>query len=96
VLEDYGRAIEAKDLAAFRRVKPNLTKDEEGRLQAAFKAIKSQQVGLRIESVEFDSAGATVRVVRRDTINGQAMKEVGQSFRLVRAGGDWTIDRIGQ
>jgi tRNA A-37 threonylcarbamoyl transferase component Bud32 len=96
VLEQYGRAIEAKDLAAFRRVKPNLSKDEEGRLQAAFKAVKSQQVGIRIEAVDFDAGGATVRVARRDTINGQEMKQVAQTFRLVRAAGGWTIERIGQ
>jgi tRNA A-37 threonylcarbamoyl transferase component Bud32/tetratricopeptide (TPR) repeat protein len=96
VLEDYGRAIEGKDLTAFRRVKPNLTREEESRLQQAFKAIKSQQVGIRVEAVEFDATGALVRVVRKDVVNGREMKEVHQTFRLARAADAWKIEQIGQ
>ena len=96
VLADYARAIEGKDLTLFRRVKPNLSPDEEKRLADAFKAVKSQKVGITIDSIEVNGAEATVRVSRQDTINGNAMRAVRQTFRLAQAGPGWTIQSIGQ
>jgi hypothetical protein len=69
---------------------------EEKRLQDAFKAIKSQDVGLTVDSLSIDGTEAVVRVSRQDTINGSRMKLVQQSFRLARAGEAWTIQSIGQ
>jgi serine/threonine-protein kinase len=96
VIADYGRAIESKDLALFRAVKPNLTPEDEKRLAEAFKAIKSQQVGITVENVQVDGTQATVRVSRQDTINGKAVQRVPQTFRLAQVGGAWTIQSIGQ
>jgi hypothetical protein len=96
VIAEYARAIEGKDLALFRAVKPNLSGDEEKRLQDAFKAIKEQQVGISIDSIQVDGAQATVRVSRQDTINGKKMRAVHQTFRLAQAGPGWTIQQIGQ
>ena len=95
VIADYGRAIEGKDIALFKAVKPNLTPDEEKRLQESFKAIKSQQVGITIEAVQVDGAQATVKVSRQDTINGNRVKAVQQVFRLAQSGGAWSIQTIG-
>ena len=77
-------------------MKPSLSGEEEKRLQDAFKAIKSQQVGITIDSIQVDGAQATVRVSRQDTINGKAMRSVHQTFRLVQGGPGWTIETIGQ
>jgi len=96
VIAEYARAIEGKDLALFRAVKPNLSGDEEKRLQDAFKAIKSQQVAITIDSIQVEGAQATVRVSRQDVINGRAMRAVHQTFRLVQGGPGWTIQTIGQ
>jgi eukaryotic-like serine/threonine-protein kinase len=96
VIADYGRAIEGKDLGLFRQIKPNLTGDEEKRLAESFKAIKSQQVGITVESVQVEGSQATVRVSRQDTINGKPVQRVMQTFRLVQTGGAWTIQSIGQ
>jgi serine/threonine protein kinase/tetratricopeptide (TPR) repeat protein len=96
VIADYGHAIEAKDLALFKTVKPNLSGDEAKRLAEAFKAIKSQQVGITIDSVQIDGATATVRISRQDTINGKAMRGLQQTFKLAQQGGVWTIVSIGQ
>ena len=96
VIAEYARAIEGKDLALFRAVKPNLSGDEEKRLQDAFKAIKAQQVGITIDSIQVEGSQATVRVSRHDTINGKPMRAVHQTFRLVQAGAGWTIQTIGQ
>jgi tetratricopeptide (TPR) repeat protein len=95
VIGDYGRAIEGKDIGLFKAVKPNLTADEEKRLQDAFRAIKSQQVGITIESVAVDGAQATVKVRRQDTINGKSVQAIQQVFRLSQSGGAWTITTIG-
>jgi hypothetical protein len=95
VIADYGRAIESKDIALFRTVKPNLTPDEEKRLQESFKAIKSQQVGITIDAVQVDGGQATVRVSRQDTINGTRVKPIQQVFRLAQSGSTWSIQTIG-
>ena len=96
VVADYARAIESKDVGLFRSVKPNLSSDDEKRLQEAFKAIKSQQVGITIDSVQVDGARAAVRIRRQDTINGKAMKPTQQTLTLVLAAGAWKIETIGQ
>jgi hypothetical protein len=96
VIAEYGRAIEAKDLTLFRQVKPNLSADEAKRLEAAFKAIKSQQVGIAVESIQVSGAEAVVRVARQDVINGKPVQKVQQTFRLAQQGGGWVIQSIGQ
>jgi len=95
VIADYGRAIESKDIALFKAVKPNLTPDEEKRLQENFKAIKSQQVGITIQAVQVDGAQATVKVSRQDTINGNKIKPIQQVFHLTQSGGAWSIQAFG-
>ena len=96
VIAEYGRAIGSQDLTLFRSLKPDLTADEEKRLREAFKAIKSQVVGIAVESVQIDGDRATVRVTRQDVVNGRPMKPAPQTFRLTRAGGSWLIQSIGQ
>jgi hypothetical protein len=96
VLADYGRALETHDLALFKSLKPDLSGEEEKRLQESFKAIRSHQVGITVESVQFDGGQATVRVSRHDVVNGKAMKEQQQTFRLVQKGAGWEIVSIGQ
>ena len=95
VIADYGRAIEGKDIALYKAVKPNLTPDEEKRAQETFKAIKSQQVDIAIDSVQVDGTQATVKVRQQNTINGTKVKPIQLVFRLVQAGGGWTIQTIG-
>jgi hypothetical protein len=96
VISAYGRAIETQDLALFRALKPDLTAEEERRLREAFKAIKSQAVGIAVESVQVEGDRATVRVTRQDVVNGRPMKPAAQTFRLARSDGRWLIQSIGQ
>jgi hypothetical protein len=97
VIADYGRAIETQNLDLFKTVKPNLSADEEKRLREAFKSIKSQRVVIAIQAIDVDGSNATVRVMRQDTVNGNAMKPLAQTFRLTRGpGGAWTIQSFGQ
>ena len=96
VIAEYGRAIGSQDLALFRSLKPDLSADEEKRLREAFKMIKSQVVGITVESVAIDGDRATVRVTRQDVVNGRPMKPAAQTFRLARSAAGWQIQSIGQ
>jgi len=92
---DYGRAIATKDLTLFRRVKPNLSDDEEQRLRQAFE-VGEQDVNIEIVAVEASGAAAQVRLVRRDTIGGKAIKPFEQVLSLRRGSQGWMIESIGR
>jgi hypothetical protein len=94
LLVDYARAIENKDLVLFRAVKPNLTKEEESRLQKAFASFRSQVVKITIQSIQVQVRQATVRVLRRDTIDSSTIASFPQTLLLDRGQGGWTIREI--
>ena len=95
VIADYGRALQNKDLALFRSVKPNLSGSEEDKLRASFANIKDWRVSIAISSVEIDGSQATVHASRNDTVNGKPMS-LHQTFRLTKGSSGWTIRDIGQ
>jgi serine/threonine-protein kinase len=95
LLADYAHAIETKDLALFRSVKPGLSSDEEKGLRDFFKNSGAYKVGLTIESVKMDGGQATVLVSRADSAGGKPMKPYRQSFRLGQRAGSWFIQSIG-
>ncbi len=98
-LANYERALESEDIALFRRVKPNLTADDESRLKESFKNVDSHEVELAIENVSIESNSAVVTVTRRDIIviggRSQNGNERRQVFKLSKSGGGWVIDDIG-
>jgi tetratricopeptide (TPR) repeat protein len=98
VLADYERALETKNLALFREVKPNLSADEEKRLTDAFRNTDSQQVELSVNSIAIEADSATANVTRRDIITVRGRSQDGnsrpQSFVLSRAGSKWVILQI--
>ena len=96
VLEAYVRAVEAKDLQMFRTVKPNLSEEEEKRARAAFKSIQSQVVKMNVLSLEVKEGKATVKVSRRDTINGSIVSSFPQTFSLAKETAGWMIQDIGR
>ncbi len=96
VLETYIKAVEAKDVQMFRTVKPNLTDEEERRARAAFKSIQSQGVKMSVVSLEVKEGKATVKVARRDTINGSIVSSFPQTFLLAKQTAGWTIEDIGR
>lgn len=96
VIADYGRAIETKDLALFKTVKPNLSEDEERRTRTAFGTVKSQVVKITVVSIDVQGVDAVVRVSRRDTINGSLVSSFPQTFRMARGKAGWSIQEIGR
>jgi len=95
VIAEYGRAMETRDLALYRALKPDLSAEDEKRLRQAFKDNKTLRVGITVDSVQVEGDRATVRVTRQDVIDGRPTKAVSQVFRLVRAGATWQIQAIG-
>jgi hypothetical protein len=99
VVATYARAIETKDLALFRSVKPNLSAAEQRRVEEGFRAVASQQVNVTILSIEQRGQDASVHLRRRDTIQvaGRAQTtESQQTMILTRSGGGWVIREIGR
>ena len=100
VLVDYERAIETKNIALFREIKPNLSAAEEKRLTDAFRNTDSQDVEITVNTIVIEGDSATVAVTRRDIIVVRGRSQNGntrpQSFVLARAGGKWVIVQIGQ
>jgi hypothetical protein len=91
VIEEYARAMQTRDIALYRALKPDLSADDEKRLREAFKNSRTDSVGLTVESVEIDGDRATVRATRQDMIDGRPTKAVTQTFRLARVGSAWQI-----
>jgi len=96
VLEAYVRAVEAKDVQLFRSVKPNLSEEEEKRARMAFKSVQSQVVKMNVLALEVKDGKATVKVSRRDTINGSIVSSFPQTFQLAKETGAWLIQDIGR
>jgi hypothetical protein len=97
VVATYARAIETQDLGLFRSVKPNLSLDEQRRIEDGFRAVTSQRVALTIVSIEPHGQDVTVRVRRRDTIQAggreQTVDSV-QTMTLAHAASGWLIRDI--
>jgi hypothetical protein len=97
VVATYGRAIETKDLVLFRSIKPNLSPDEERRLQQGFRAVSSQRVALTIASINRQGDTASVVLQRRDVLDVGGRRQTvdaRQTLTLSRAGGGWVIAEI--
>jgi serine/threonine protein kinase len=93
----YARAIETKDLNLFRSIKPNLSREEEQRLEQGFRVVTSQRVNLTIVSIDRQPNQAMVVLRRRDTIvagGREQTAESQQTLRLSRAGSGWVITEI--
>jgi hypothetical protein len=91
VIEDYARAMQTRDIALYRALKPDLSADDEKRLREAFKNSRTDSVGITVESVEIAGDRATVRARRQDVIEGRPTKAVVQTFLLARVGSGWQI-----
>jgi hypothetical protein len=98
-VDTYAHAIETKNLALFRSVKPNLSRAEEERIESGFRAVSSQQVTVSILSIERRGAQASVRLRRRDTIDAAGRRqttETEQRLTLARRDNGWVIVEIGR
>ena len=100
VIEAWVQAIERKDLAAYRTVKPNLSPDEVRRIQEGFRAVSSQRIAITILAINHEGQNvAVVRLRRRDTIvagGRQQTTDIQQTMTVARSGAGWIITEIGR
>jgi serine/threonine protein kinase len=99
VIEGWARAIEDKDLAAYRALKPNMTAAEQRRIEEGFRAVSSQRVTVTILGIEKRGAQAVVRLRRHDAIvvdGRQRAQDSQQTITVVKAGSNWVIRDIGR
>jgi serine/threonine protein kinase len=95
----YARAIETKDLALYRTVKPNLSAAEQRTIEDGFRAVTSQRVTITIQSIERRPQDALVRLRRQDVIQVSGRQQTTdnqQTMRLVRTATGWVIREIGR
>jgi hypothetical protein len=90
----YVRAMNGKDIALFKTVKPNASKAEVEGLEASFKKVKLE-VNLAVNRVVLDPSGTRAQVftTRNDVVAGQTMKPREQVFTMVAQGSTWIIER---
>jgi len=99
VVATYARAIESKDLALFRSIKPNLGADEERRIQQGFRAVTSQKVNITIVSIDRRGDRATLLLRRQDIIEAGGRRqspESQQTMTMTKSNGTWVIIEIGR
>ena len=87
----YEQAMEGKNVAQLQAVWPSV---EAKKFEASFKAIKSLDVGLKVDSIETTGGQAVVRTSRQDVMNGQRTPAIKQVFRLSQAADGWKIDSL--
>ena len=96
VVAEYGQAIQAHDLVLFKKVKPNLTKDEEERLRRSFETVKQQVVNITVLEVAIEGTRSVVHLARRDTISGSLVSSFPQTLSLQKGTEAWVIEQIGR
>ena len=100
VVEAWAHAIETKDLAAYRALKPNMTAAEQRRIEDGFRAVSSQRVTITILGIEKRGPQqALVRLRRRDVIVADGRQQTTatqQTITVIRAGSNWVIRDIGR
>ena len=99
VVAAYARAIESKDLALFRSIKPNLGAEEERRIQQGFRAVSSQKVNITIASIDRRGDQASVLLRRQDIIEASGRRQSAdsrQTMTLAKSKGAWLIVEIGR
>ena len=84
MIQIYKRAIETKDIALFRSVRPNLSREAETTLTNSFKQIDSQQIELRIDNLRIDGRTATAQIARRDTLVTAGRRQVQNSSQTLK------------
>ena len=90
----YKQAIETKNIALYRSVRPNLSRSAETVLMNSFKQVDSQEIDIRVEGLEIDGRRASARLVRRDTLTiagRRQIQNITQTLRFEKTEAGWII-----
>ena len=94
VIRTYEQAIETKDIALYRSVRPGLRAAEETTLRNSFRQVDSQEVDIRVESLTVTGRTATARIARTDTLvtgGRRQTQKSSQTLRFERTPAGWVI-----
>ena len=95
VIESYARAIEARDIAAIRRVYPALTSDQQRGFEQFFEAARKVDVTFKVASVEGSATITDARVngtYEYESSSGRVERQpVSFVARLRRDGSTWRL-----
>jgi hypothetical protein len=95
IFESYARAIEARDVAAIRRVYPALTADQQRGFEQFFDAARKVDVTFRVASVEGSATSAEARVngtYQYESSSGRVERQpVSFIATLRRDGSSWRL-----
>ena len=99
VLAQYERAIETEDISLYRSAKPNVTGEEQSRLEASFAAMDSHAVELNVQTLRVEGDSATAEIARQDVIDAGGQQRTNssqQTFTFSKQNGRWVIVRTGR
>jgi hypothetical protein len=94
VIRIYEQAIETKDIALYRSVRPGLTRAAETVLTNSFRQIDSQEIEIRVDSLRIEGRTATARIMRRDTLTTAGRRQtqnITQTLRFEKTDTGWII-----
>jgi serine/threonine protein kinase len=97
VIATYKTAIETKNVALYRSVRPGLSAAEEARLRESFRQVESQQVSITTEEIRVEGRTATARVSGQAVIVSPGRKQlqnIRQTIRLEKTATGWIITSI--
>jgi serine/threonine protein kinase len=94
VIRVYERAIETKDIALYRSIRPKLPRAAEAVLMNSFRQIDSQEIDIRVENLRIEGRTASARLVRRDTLvtaGRRQTQDSTQTLRFEKTDAGWII-----
>ncbi len=91
VIASYERVLKTRDTTLFRSIKPSVSGSEERGLRG----LTATDVSLGIIALQLDGDRATVKVSRRDVVEGKQVS-FQQTLLLTKQGGAWVISQIGR
>jgi hypothetical protein len=99
VIESYGRAIEARDMAAIRKVYPGITAAQQRDWQQFFSTVQNVKVSLAIAQLDIAGTTAEARITgayRYENTSTRRLEEQPVSFRasLQRDASAWRLTAI--
>jgi hypothetical protein len=99
VIADYGRAIEARDISAIKRLYPTITEAQQRDWQQFFNAVQNIKVSLTITQLDISDATADARITgsyRYENTSARRLEDQPVSFHasLRRDGAGWRLTAI--
>ena len=84
MIRTYEQAIETKDIALYRSVRPRLSAAAEAVVRNSFRQSGSQEVDIRVDSLRIEGRTATARIARTDTLVTSGRRQTNNTAQVLR------------